>query len=264
MSAFAPTLERNLARVRGRIDAALARAGRPPGSARLIAVTKSVKGEVARALVALGQRDLGESRVDALEEKSRALEADPSAREAGVRWHMIGHLQRNKARRFLESGALLHSLDSPRLALALEKEMERRGAPPGDGPLRVLVEVNVSGEAQKGGVAPAALPPLLEMVRGAGRLEASGLMTLAPLTSDPETTRPVFRALRELRDRHRERHPELVELSMGMSGDFEVALEEGATLVRVGTALFEGLPEEALAEGERAEGPARPAEEEEG
>jgi len=247
MSALDDTLGRNLAAVRSRMERAMERAQRPAGSVRLVAVTKTVRPHVAAALAALGQRDLGESRVDVLLEKQAAFPRDTPAR-----WHMIGHLQRNKARRFLPSGALLHSLDSERLAEVLEAEIERLGAPPGDGPLRLLVEVNVSGETRKGGVTPEALPALLDRVRRTGRLEASGLMTMAPATDSPEAVRGVFASLRALRDRHRERHPELVELSMGMSGDYEVAIEEGATLVRVGTALFAGL------DGEHLEGFEKP------
>jgi hypothetical protein len=227
-------LAANLDRVRERIARATARSGRPPGAVRLVAVTKSVDAATAAALVDLGVRDLGENRVDALLEKQAAL----GARAADVAWHMVGHLQRNKAKRFLESGALLHSLESAALAEALAERLAKT-RPPGDGPLRVLVEVSVAGEAQKDGVAPEGLADLLAAVRALKLLEVAGLMTMAPLDAPGERARPFFRALRELRDRHREHHPALVELSMGMTQDFEAAIEEGATIVRVGTALFE-------------------------
>jgi pyridoxal phosphate enzyme (YggS family) len=234
----AAALAENLASVAGRIARATARSGRPAGACRLVAVTKSVGAELARALLDLGARDIAENRVDGLVKKREAL----GPRAAEVAWHMIGHLQRNKAKRFLETGAFLHSLESVELAEVLAERLAKDARrPPGDGPLRLLVEVNVAGEAQKDGVSPGALGDFLARVRALGRLEVAGLMCMAPFDAPGEKARPVFRELRALRDRHREHHPELVELSMGMSQDFEVAIEEGATLVRVGGALFEGI-----------------------
>lgn len=221
-------LARNLAAVRARIGGAAERARRDPAEVRLVAVTKSVDEDLARGLLDLGQLDLAENRIDALAEKRAAL---PSA----ARWHMIGHLQRNKVKRFLGTGALLHALDSARLCDALAESLRKERL---EEPLAVLVEVNVSGEAQKGGVPPEGLLPLLERARASEVLEPSGLMTMAPFDPDPEHARPHFRALRTLRDRARERFPHLEELSMGMSQDFEVAVEEGASMVRVGSALF--------------------------
>lgn len=228
----AESLSANVERVRERIAAAAGRSGRPPGAVRLVAVTKSVGAAVAAELVRLGVGDLGENRVDALARKQEALAAEGLR----PRWHMIGHLQRNKVKPFLATGALLHSMDGDRLADALAERA------PGGAPLPVLLEVNVSGEASKGGFPPDAVAPALERLEAAGRLAPRGLMTMAPISEDPEAARPLFRALRELRDRLRARHADLAELSMGMSQDYEVAVEEGATLVRVGTALFEGLP----------------------
>lgn len=231
-------LAENLASVRERIARATARSGRPQGAVRLVAVTKTVPPAIAGELFDLGQIDFGESRVDGLVEKQAAL----GERADDATWHMIGHLQRNKAKLFLRTGALLHSLESALLAGILADRIAREGPPPGDGPCRVLIEVNVAGEAQKDGLAPDDLPGLLGTVRALGRLQAVGLMCMAPAGVEPERARAVFRGLRELRDRHLERHPALEELSMGMSQDFEVAIEEGATLVRVGSALFEGVP----------------------
>ncbi len=215
-----PKLSDNLASVHFRVEAACVRSGRAPSDVTLIAVTKTVGSEEVRALHALGVSDFGENRVqDGL---PKALEI-PEAR-----WHFIGSLQRNKVRKALSGFSVIHSVDSAELAEQVARvaaETAWRG--------EVLVEVNVAGEGQKGGI------PLAEtegFVRGLQGLKVSGLMTMAPLDADPEKARPAFRKLRELRDALGLRH-----LSMGMSQDFEVAVEEGATMVRVGTALFEGL-----------------------
>jgi pyridoxal phosphate enzyme (YggS family) len=226
-----PVLARNLAAVRDRIARAEARAGRAPGGTRLVAVTKSVPAEVAAALVRLGARELGENRVQDLAGKLEALRA------CGVdaRFHMIGHLQRNKVKAVLKTGAFLHAIDSERLAEALEAALP-------EGPPRpCFVEVNVSGEPQKGGLAPEDLAPFLERRAARGRLAPAGLMTMAPLDAPGERARPCFARLRGLREELAARFPALVDLSMGMTQDFEAAVEEGASVVRVGRALFEGL-----------------------
>lgn len=210
--------------VEGRIGAACSRAGRPRDSITLIAVTKTIGVETARALVSLGVTDLAENRPQELWLKSAAIPE--------VRWHMIGHLQRNKIERTRPIVRLIHSVDSVRLLQALEAL----------GPTNVLLEINASGEDAKQGFAPDAIP--IAEIQNLKNVRVHGLMTLAAYTDDPETARPTFALLRNLRDRLREsldeRHP-LTELSMGMSGDFEVAIEEGATLIRLGTVLFEGL-----------------------
>jgi PLP dependent protein len=218
-----------LAAVRERIAAAAARAGRPASAVHLLAVTKTVDARAVEALASLGIEDVGENRVlDALR-KAGDVRAEVRAR---IRWHLIGHLQTNKVKKALELFASIHSIDSTRLARAVHEEAIARGRR-----LPVHFEVNVSGEASKGGFAPdelrAALPELLAL----SGLEVRGLMTMAPISDDPESSRPVFRALRELRDSLGGASA-LPALSMGMSGDFEVAVEEGSTCVRVGTALF--------------------------
>lgn len=215
------------------IASAAERGGRSGEDVRLIAVTKAVGPAEIAALAALGQRDLGESRPEQL------IPRAGEAREAGleVRWHMIGHLQRRKVRDLLPHVAMIHSVDSPRLAA----EIDKRAAAAGLGPVAVLMEVNVSGEAQKYGIVPeAALEAARQMAR-LERIDLRGLMTMAPLVEDAEQVRPVFRVLRELRDRLNDAgctERPLAELSMGMSQDYAVAVEEGATMVRVGTALF--------------------------
>ena len=185
-------------------------------------------------LAELGVRDLGESRPQELWRKAAALPA--------VRWHLIGHLQRNKIERTLPLVHCIHSVDSLRLLAALEEEAARTGRT-----VDVLLEVNASREANKQGFAPEDLPGLAPALAALKRVRVTGLMTMAAYEEDPERCRPTFVLLRELRDRLRtavgSAQP-LTELSMGMTNDFEVAVEEGATLVRIGTALFEGLTEE--------------------
>jgi len=220
-------IEENYRRVLGRIAAAAARAGRDPGGVTLVAVTKSVGVEEVRILHALGHRDFGENRIQPARDKIAAT------RPLGLRWHMIGHLQRNKVKEALENFALIHSLDSLRLA----EEIERRAA--GRGEQRELfVEVNVSGETSKFGLRPDEVVGLLEVAARLPHLHITGLMTMAPFSAEAEASRPYFRQLRQLQAALREKYPDLVHLSMGMSQDFEVAIEEGADFVRIGTALF--------------------------
>jgi pyridoxal phosphate enzyme (YggS family) len=193
-------------------------------------VTKYVSAEVIRPLVAAGCLDLGESRPQQVWDKSVALGHLP------IRWHMIGHLQRNKVRRTLPLLAMIHSVDSPRLLAAIEEESAS--------PISVLLEVNVSGDASKGGFCPDAIEAFLPETTAYRNVRIRGLMCMAGLESDPDLTRREFASLRELRDRLRPNLPSTVtldELSMGMSGDYEIAIEEGATLVRVGSAMFEGV-----------------------
>ncbi len=217
----------NLARIRARMDAAARRAGRSPGDVHLIPVTKSVGVEEVRILVELGYRELGENRVDAALPKIQVL-------GSAVRWHMIGHVQRRKARDVAAHFGRVDSMDRMDLAEAFEQRCAAAGKT-----LPVLIEVNVSGEASKGGFAPADVPGAVETIRQRmPHLRVEGLMTMAPLVDDPEQTRPVFAALRDLAH-----GLGLRELSMGMTNDFEVAIEEGATEVRIGTAIFEGLGE---------------------
>ena len=214
-------LRDNLARVRDRISAACRRSGRDPSGVTLVAVTKSAGDSDVEALLSLGVRDLGESR--AAQGAARALRfAD------GIRWHFIGHLQTNKSAKVVGAFHVLHSMDRPALAEDLDKRCAGR-----PDPLPVFVQVNVSGEPTKGGFAPETTRDALMRIReGQRRLQVIGLMTMAP-AGPPESARPHFRRLRELA-----RECGAEGLSMGMSDDFEVAIEEGATHIRVGTALF--------------------------
>jgi PLP dependent protein len=221
----------NYARITGRIEEACRRAGRPAGDVRLIAVTKSAEIGWIEALLPLGVRDLGESRPQQLCE--RALLVDKP-----VAWHLIGHLQRNKVRKVLAVAGWIHSVDTLLLLQRIDEIAGELGVRP-----RLLLEVNVSGETAKHGFEPEELAATWPALITVSHVEIAGLMTMAPWTESPEAARPVFAGLRGLRDRLRGSRPSIAlpELSMGMSGDFEVAIEEGATLVRVGTSLFEGL-----------------------
>jgi PLP dependent protein len=211
-----------LERVRARIAAACARVGRDPHEVTLVAVTKGqAPAAIAEQLLRHGQRVLGEGRVQEWQPKAAALPAD-------LEWHLIGHLQRNKAR-FCRPFALIHSVDSWRLAAALHEEGLAHGHR-----YRILLQVNVSGEASKYGLPPSELPDVVARIAEAPGVELRGLMTMAPFDPDPERARPHFRALRQLADRYAGGRT-----SMGMSGDYEVAIEEGASWVRIGGALFE-------------------------
>jgi pyridoxal phosphate enzyme (YggS family) len=222
-----------LAQIEERIGAACRRAGRPRSAVTLVAVTKSVGPTAATILTELGVLDLGESRPQELWHKAEPL---PPA----VRWHLIGHLQRNKVERTLRRVYLVHSVDSIRLLNALESEAGIQGRP-----LDVLLEVNVSREENKTGFAPDDLIGLAPHLGSLQRVRPRGLMTMAAQTENPEDARPTFAELRRLRDRLQTEAGDalkLEHLSMGMTNDFEVAIEEGATLIRVGTALFDGIP----------------------
>ena len=227
MSIDRNTILLNLQDVRRRIQQALERSGRHGQSVRLVAVTKTVGVEEARTLLELGQEDLAENRVKEALAKQEAL---PRAR-----WHLIGHLQTNKVKRALEFFDWIHSVDSLHLAREISKRAERLGRE-----VDVLLEVNTSGEASKYGVTPEELPALAEAVSQLPRIRVRGLMTIAPIVERPEEARPYFVMLRELRDRLVEEGvvAELPHLSMGMTDDFEVAVEEGATMVRIGRAIF--------------------------
>lgn len=213
----ADQLRKNVAAVRDRIRIACDRAGRDPGSITVVVVTKTVGPEIINALADLGVTDIGENRVqDALQKYPRVKHP--------FRWHMIGHLQTNKVKKALEIFSIIHSLDRPSLARELGKHKA----------VDAFVELNVSGEVSKTGLPAdqirAFLPTIPKNVR------VLGLMTMAPLSEDPESSRPHFRKLRELAQQYR-----LSGLSMGMSQDFEVAIEEGATCLRIGTAFFQGV-----------------------
>nr|WP_246173537.1 YggS family pyridoxal phosphate-dependent enzyme [Limnoglobus roseus] len=223
------TLRDRLAHVNGRIAAAATRSGRRPDDVTLIAVSKTAAVEVAAIAFDLGVRDFGESRPQELWKKHTALPA--------ARWHLIGHLQRNKIDKTIPLVSLVHSADSERVLAALSEFGVKRASP-----VAVLLEVNCSREASKGGFPPESVGQVADAVMSLPGLRLEGLMTMAAYGDDPQTARPTFAELRELRDGLRTRTGlPLPQLSMGMSNDYEIAVEEGATLVRVGSTLFEGL-----------------------
>ena len=193
---------------------------------RIVAVTKTHGPEAVRAAVAAGLRDIGENRVQ------EALLKQDALLDVSVEWHLVGTLQRNKAKYAAGRFVLIHSVDRGDLAA----ELDRRAAPGTRQP--ILVQVNCSAEPQKGGVAPASLPVLLDQLRILERIEVQGLMTMSALTEDRAEQRRAFRLLRELRDASERSGHRLPELSMGMSGDYPIAVEEGATMIRLGTILF--------------------------
>jgi pyridoxal phosphate enzyme (YggS family) len=211
----------NLRDVQGRIAQACERSHRSPGEITLVVVTKEVGVSAIRAAFDCGVRDFGENRLQEAEDKMAQL----SDLRPDVTWHMVGHLQSNKARAAVELFDIIHSIDSVRLAEILSRRLERR--------FPVLLQVNVSGEATKSGVAMGEIAGVVQEIKKLHNTKLMGLMTIAPLVSDPEEVRPVFRKLRELRD-----SLELEHLSMGMTDDFEVAVEEGATMLRIGRAIF--------------------------
>jgi pyridoxal phosphate enzyme (YggS family) len=226
----------NLAQVRDRIDAAAQRSGRQPGSVTLVAVTKYADEDSIRALLEAGCRELGESRPQQLWQRAAEFAQLP------IRWHLIGHLQRNKVARTLPLVSLIHSCDSVRLAEAIDALAPANR----DTPAPVLLEVNTSSDPAKHGLAPPEVAQALSQLAGLAHVQLRGLMAMAGRPDDPPAARDDFRQLRELRDRLRADCPATIvldELSMGMSGDYEIAIEEGATIVRVGSALFEGVDE---------------------
>jgi len=222
-------LSERLERVTGRIAAACARAGRDPGGVQLVAVTKTWGPDEVREAYDAGLRVMGESRMQEARQKVALCPSD-------VEWHMVGHLQSNKCRDAVQCFKRIHSVDSLNLLEKLDDACERTGVE-----IPVCLEVNVSGERSKFGLAPEAVPAVLEKSRSLMRVSVTGLMTVPPFFEEAEQVRPFFRSLRVLRDRWAEETGiMLADLSMGMSHDFEVAIEEGATLIRLGTVLFGG------------------------
>ena len=222
--AAATDVAAGVAHVRERIAAAARRSGRRPEDVALVAVTKGVDPDRIRAAIAAGVADLGESRVQEAASKIEAV-------GRSVRWHLVGHLQRNKAARAVALFDVIHSVDSAVLLAELSARAEHQ--------LDVLLQVNIARAPQKHGVLPDALPALVRDAAGLRRVRIAGLMTIAPQVPEPEQARSVFRRLRELRgELGRLLGAPLPHLSMGMTDDFEVAVEEGATLVRIGRAIF--------------------------
>jgi len=220
-----------VAAVRERIARAADRAHRSPADVKLVAVSKTQPAEAVRAAFAAGVRDFGENRVQEAEPK---IAATADLESSGMCWHLVGHLQSNKARRAAALFGLIQSIDSLELAVRLARAGEE-----GDTPVRGLIEVDLAGEEAKFGLPEGELLAALQALRGRAGLRLEGLMLLPPFLEDADAVRPFFRRLRELRDRALgEGLLAAGELSMGMSQDFEAAVEEGATLVRVGTAIF--------------------------
>ena len=235
MSSFqpAPRLADNIARVRAEIAEAAARSGRTADAVRLVAATKYVDTAVTRQVAATGALDLGESRPQEIWSKA------PELTDLAIRWHLIGHLQRNKVRRTLPLVALIHSVDSLRLIEELQSEAVRisRVQP-------ILLEVNISGDGTKTGFSPTEIEQAIAAVATCDHLQVQGLMSMAGLDTDAVEAQKQFAAVRVLRDQLQANTPanvSLRELSMGMSGDFREAIAEGATMVRIGSSLFEGL-----------------------
>jgi pyridoxal phosphate enzyme (YggS family) len=235
------SIRERLIEIRERVDRAAARAGRP-GGVRLLAVSKTHPARAVREAYAAGQRDFAENYVQELVRK-----VDELGELADARFHLIGHLQRNKAKQAVRVVSAIHTVDSAELARELDKRLEGSEVPSArrifgdDGRLAVFVEVSIAGEAQKSGCAPEALGGVLEAIERAARLRLVGLMCVPPFTDDPAASRPHFDALARLRDEHGG-VSRLPELSMGMTADFEQAIDAGATIVRVGTAIFGARP----------------------
>ncbi len=229
-------LSRNWQALRAEVERACERSRRDPGAVAILPVTKSVGADVVRRLHALGPRDFGESTVQEALRKQAALSDLP-----GLRWHLIGHLQRNKVARALSLAASVHSLDSFPLAQEIDKKRGKTALQS----VKFFVEVNVAGEIAKTGLPFEEALAFLEKIRSQTSLfsDLAGLMTMAPLVENIEEARPGFRHLRELRDQAVQAGllPAGAGLSMGMSGDFPVAVEEGATIIRIGSRLFEGI-----------------------
>jgi pyridoxal phosphate enzyme (YggS family) len=221
-------LAENITHVRAAIEQAAERAGRDPEDVTLVAVSKTMPVELVQMAYNLGVKDFGENRVQ------EALPKVEAFHPPEVRWHMIGHVQSNKAKKVAGPFALVHSVDSQRLAELLNRYAGERG------PLPVLIQVNVAGEASKEGVSPEEALELARRVVELPALRVEGLMTIAPIVEHPEDARPVFRQLRLLRDHLRDEVPQSdwQHLSMGMTDDYRVAIEEGATIVRIGRAIF--------------------------
>jgi pyridoxal phosphate enzyme (YggS family) len=232
-------LRGRLADVRGRIDRAARRAGRDPAAVRLVAVSKTFSADAVYAAALAGQRDFGENKVQEALPKMDAVHAMASA-DLHLRWHLVGHLQTNKARKAGARFDVVHSIDST----SLLRRLDEAAAEAGHG-LDALVQVDLAGEVTKHGAAGTEVEAIFEAAREARCVRLVGLMLLPPAVEDPEDARPFFRALREVRGRLLAQGVDpamLTELSMGMSHDFEVAVEEGATIVRVGTAIFGSRP----------------------
>ncbi len=215
-----------LTRVQERLRLACRRSGGDPAAVTLVAVTKEVGVDDLRRVLGLGVRDIGENRAQEMVRKYEVVGDE-------ARWHFIGHLQTNKVKYVVDKTRLIHSLDRPSLAEELQRRAERRGLV-----VQALIQVNTSGEESKFGLPPEEVPEFREWLKRCRNIRVRGLMTMAPFFDDPEETRPIFRRTKELFDRLRADDEGFDLLSMGMTNDFEVAVEEGANIVRIGRAIF--------------------------
>lgn len=222
------SITENLERVREEIASACQDVGRDPAEVTLIAVTKTFSVEVVRRAFDAGLRELGENRVQEIRAKA------PELADLPIHWHMIGHLQTNKVRQILPHVVMIHSVDRPRLA----EEISRRAD--SENPIDVLIEVNTTGESTKSGIEPSGVDQLVDLLRGLPGLTLQGMMTIGPLGGSETENRAAFAVLHRLRERIGTRHSDLTlpVLSMGMSGDFPLAIREGATHVRIGSRIF--------------------------
>jgi pyridoxal phosphate enzyme (YggS family) len=223
-------LESNIKNINNRIKEAAKRVGRDPDDIKLVAVTKRVEPERIKQALNLGFNRFGENYAQEFRDKSKILE---DVAEDAIEWHFIGQLQKNKVKYIIGKVELIHSLDS----LSVAREINKRAGTM-DIKVPVLIEVDTGGEESKGGIAPTQLHGFLNELRALSSIEICGLMTMPPYFNNVEMARPYFSRLREIRDDLLPNFPRLKELSMGMSGDFEVAIEEGATIIRVGSAIF--------------------------
>ncbi len=232
-------IRENLEQIEKRIQAACDRSGRAREEVLLIAVSKTKPASMVHEAMEAGIRDFGENKVQELCEKAEEIKGLTERPEAGaINWHLIGHLQRNKVKYVVDQACLIHSVDSLRLAEEIQKEAAKK-----DCHVDILIEVNIGDEESKSGVAKEEAVGLVRAVAPLSRVHIKGLMAVAPIVSEPEESRPYFQEMFRLREEIRFMElpgVEMRELSMGMTGDFEVAVEEGATMVRVGTAIFGG------------------------
>lgn len=223
-------VKENLMEVESRVQAACKRAGRPREDVLLIAVSKTKPVELIREIMETGTKDFGENKVQEMCNKIEEIK-EP------LNWHLIGHLQRNKVKYIVDKACLIHSVDSIRLAEEIQKEAVKKGV----SKVPVLIEVNMAQEESKDGISASETEELVREIAKLPNLQIRGLMTIAPFVDDPEENRVHFQAMRKLRDQLKAMNipgVEMTELSMGMTNDFEVAIEEGATMIRVGTAIF--------------------------
>ncbi len=227
------TIAQNLSALQARIKAACLRSGRTEDAIKLVVAVKTVDASAVRALYELGVSEIGENKVQDAEEKQKALS------DLNIHWHMFGHLQRNKVKKALSIFELIHSVESVRLAEEIGKESIKLSKR-----TNILIEANISGESTKFGIKEAEVIPFIKQISHLEGIRILGLMTMAPIVDDPELCRPVFRGLKRLSDNITAegiKNVEMKYLSMGMTQDFEVAIEEGATLIRIGTAIFKGI-----------------------